>query len=113
MNLAEAIDQLGLGVGRLVVRDGVADLQFEDGTRLSDLRDALQAAYLASRYTFAVELVTRYRLDFILCLRCANAQALADIAPGDPFSGRLCSDCYWHGRTLNEVHAQQHQLRDR
>jgi len=90
--------------------DQATDLLFDDGTYLSELCAALQAAYLASRYAFTVELATRYGLDYILCLRCTNERAIGRIKPGDPFGGRLCTECFWLGRSANEVREQQREL---
>jgi hypothetical protein len=51
--------------------DGAAYV-FPDGTDFERVRAAIQVAWLAQNYFFALDLACRYGIDSVLCLRCVQ-----------------------------------------
>jgi hypothetical protein len=76
--------------------DRIPDLQFPDGVLLRNLRDAIQAAWLADDRALAKELALRYDIYDLVCLRCATAQISVPAGPSkDPYDYQLCNACLW------------------
>jgi hypothetical protein len=68
-----------------------------DGTPLADLRDAMEAAWIAGDRQLAYDLAKYYALHNRMCLRCGRAARYAfmnstDCTP-DSILARLCMPC--------------------